>query len=243
MLLSGVAPAPPPRAKGSSPSPCTSSRCDGYSSWLMGFVADAPPTWAVKFWSDFSAGPSVTDASEGTCTPWTSWPLIACVDVTRASRTNQPKQDVMTSRQQKNSRTRTKSGTGRTKAKNKTRHSPSKELARTADHVKKQSIKPHDQLPRPAANGSAGHDLNSISNSTSPPITVVGKQTDIVARRTAAAANGISDLRSANAGLMSFSPLGILLRQQELLTSVMLNVMQTQQHWARAFSRSSWRTA
>jgi hypothetical protein len=42
---------------------------------------------------------------------------------------------------------------------------------------------------------------------------------------------------------MSFSPLGILLRQQELLTSVMLNVMQTQQHWARAFNRSPWRTA
>jgi hypothetical protein len=143
----------------------------------------------------------------------------------------------MSSGQRKNSRTRTKSGTGRTKEKNKTRRSPSKELARTAEHVKKQSIKLHDQLPRPAANGSAGHDLNSISNSTSsPPV-------DIVALRTPAAANGISDLRSANAGLMSFSPLGILLRQQELLTSVMLNVMQTQQHWARAFSRSPWRTA
>ena len=189
------------------------------------------------------AAMSVLVCGGGNFYPLDELALIACVDVTRASRTNQPKhEDVMSSGQRKNSRTRTKSGTGRTKAKNKTRHSPSKALARTADHVKKQSIKPHDQLPRPAANGSAGHDLNSISNSTSPPVTVVGKQTDIVARRPAAA-NGISDLRSANAGLMSFSPLGILLRQQELLTSVMLNVMQTQQHWARAFSRSSWRTA
>jgi hypothetical protein len=170
--------------------------------------------------------------------------LIACVNVTRASRTNKTKhEDVMSSGQRKNSRARTKSGTGRTKAKNKTRRSPSKELARTAEHVKKQSIKPHDQR-RPAANGSAGHDLNSISNSTSsPPVTVVGKQTDTVALRTPAAANGISDQRSANAGLMSFSPLVMLLRQQGLLTSMMLNVMQTQQHWARAFSRLPWRTA
>jgi len=202
-----------------------------------------PP--ALELGNTGGAGPSVPDASEGTSTPWTSWPLRACVDVTRASRTNQPKhEDVMSSRHRKNSRMRTKSGTGRTKAKNKTRRSPSKALARTADHVKKQAIKLHDQLPRPAGNGSAGHDLNSISNSTSSPsVTVVEKQTDIMARRTPAAANGIRDLRSANAGLMSFSPLGILLRQQQLLTSVMLNVMQAQQHWARAFSRSPWRTA
>ena len=187
---------------------------------------------------------SVLVCGGGNFYPLDELALIACVDVTRASRTNQPKhEDVMSSGQRKNSRTRTKSGTGRTKAKNKTRRSP-KELARTAEHVKKQSIKPHDQRPLPAANGSAGHDLNSISNSTSsPPVTVVEKQTDIVALRTPAAANGISDLRSANAGLMSFSPLAILLRQQEVLTSVMLNVMQTQQHWARAFSRSPWRTA
>jgi|SRR5688572_7191310 hypothetical protein len=146
----------------------------------------------------------------------------------------------MRSGQRKNARSRTKSGTGRTKAKNKTRRS-SKELARTAEHVKKQSIKPR---PRPAANGSAGHDLNAISNGTSnPPVTVVGKQTDIAALRTSAAANGISDLRSANAGLVSFSPLVMLLRQQGLLTSMMLNVMQTQQHWARVFSSLPWRTA
>jgi hypothetical protein len=42
---------------------------------------------------------------------------------------------------------------------------------------------------------------------------------------------------------MSFSPLVMMLRQQQLLTSVMLNVMQTQQHWGRAFSRLPWRTA
>jgi hypothetical protein len=110
--------------------------------------------------------------------------------------------------QRKNSRTRTKSEIGRTKAKSKTRRSPSKELARTAE--------PHDKRPRPAANGSA--------------------------LRTSAAANGISDLRSANAGLMSFSPLVMLLRQQGLLTSMMLNVMQTQQQWARAFSGLPRRT-
>ena len=146
----------------------------------------------------------------------------------------------MSSGQRKNSRTRTKSGTARTKAKNKTRRSPSKALARTVEHVKK-AIKPHGtRRPRPAANGSAGHDLNAISNSTSStPVTVVGKQTDAVALRTP---NGISDERSANAGLMSFSPLAMLLRQQELLTSMMLNVMQTQQHWGRAFSRLPWRT-
>ena len=149
----------------------------------------------------------------------------------------------MSSGQQKNSRTRTKSGTGRTKAKNKTRRSPSKGLARTAEHVKKQSIKPHAQRPRPSPNGSAGHDRNAISNSTSSPaVTGVGKQTDTVALRTPAE-NGISDLRSANSGPMSFSPLVMLLRQQQLLTSVMLNVMQTQQHWARAFSGLQWRTA
>ena len=185
---------------------------------------------------------SVLVCGGGNFYPLDELALIACVDVARASR-NQPKhEDVMSSGQRKNSRTRTKSGTGRTKAKNKTRRSP-KELARTAEHVKKQSIKPHDQLPRPAANGSAGQDLKISNSTSSPPVTVVGKQSDIVALRTPAAANGIRDLRSANAGLMSFSPLAILLRQQEVLTSVMLNVMQTQQHWARAFSRSPWRTA
>ena len=142
--------------------------------------------------------------------------------------------------QRKNSPTRTKSGTCRTKAKNKTRRSPSKALARTAEHVKK-TIKPHGtRRLRAAANGSAGHDLKAISNSpSSTPVTVVGKQTDTVALRTP---NGISDERSANAGLMSFSPLAMLLRQQEFLTSMMLNVMQTQQHWGRAFSRLPWRT-
>ena len=206
----------------------------------------------------------------------------------------------MSSGQRKNSRTRTKSGAGRTNAMNKTRRSPSKGLARTAEHVKKQSIKPHDprprprangsaghdlraehvkknkaarprprphangsaghdlraehvkkqpmkphdQRPRPAANGPPGHDLNAISNSTSSlPVTLVGKKTEIVALRTPAAATGISDLRSANAGLRSFSPLAMLLRQQELLTSVMLNVMRTQQQWARSFSSLPWRTA
>ena len=149
----------------------------------------------------------------------------------------------MSSGQRKNSRTRTKSGTGRTKAKNKTRRSPAKALARTAEHVKK-TIRGGSQRPRPAANGSAGHDRNAISNNTnSPPVTVVGEQTDIVALRPPAARNGNSDQRSANAGLMSFSPLAMMLRQQQLLTSVMLNVMQTQQHWARAFSGLPWRTA
>jgi len=107
----------------------------------------------------------------------------------------------------------------------------------SAEHDKKQSMKPNDRRARPPANGSHV-DLNAISNSTSSPaVTVVEKQTDIVALRTPAAANGISDVRPANAGLMSFSPLAMLLRQQDLMTSVMLNVMQTQQHWARALCR------
>jgi hypothetical protein len=140
----------------------------------------------------------------------------------------------MRSGQRKNSRSRAKSGTARTKAKTKTRRSSSKELARTAEHVKKNSTK-HGQRSRLAATGSVEHAQITICN----PVA----ENDIAALRTPAAANGISDLRSANAGLMSFSPLAMLLRQQELLTSVMLNVMQTQQHWARAFSRLPWRTA
>jgi hypothetical protein len=153
-------------------------------------------------------------------------------------------EDVMRS-ERKNSRTRTKSGTGRSKAKNKTRRSPSKVLAaRAAEHFKKQSVKPHDQRPRSAANQSAGHDLNAIPNSASSPlVTLKGKQADIAALPAQAAANGSSNLRSANAGLMSFSPLAMLLRQQGLLASMMLNVMQTQQHWARAFCGLPWRTA
>src|SRR5688572_517035 len=71
---------------------------------------------------------------------------------------NQPirlHEDVMRSGQRKNSRTRATSGKGPTKAKNKTRRSPAKALARTAEHVKK-TIKPHGtRRPRPAANGSA----------------------------------------------------------------------------------------
>ena len=168
---------------------------------------------------------------------------IACAVCARIA--NQPikvHEDVMKSGQRKKSRTLTKSGTGRAKAKNKTRRPSSKALGRTAEHVKKQSTKPRDtQRPRPAtANGSAGH-LNAISKGTSSPSTVVGMQTDIVAMRPPAAA--IGDLQSTNAGLMAFSPLAMLLRQQQLLASIMLNAMQTQQHWARACSRLPWRTA
>ena len=170
---------------------------------------------------------------------WIACVVCACI-------ANQPikvHEDVMKSGQRKKSRTPTKSGTGRAKAKNKTRRPPTKALGRTAEHVKKQSTKPREtQRPRPAtANGSAGH-LNAISKGTSSPsVTVVGMQTEIVAMRPPAAA--IGDLQSTNAGLMTFSPLAMLLRQQQLLASMMLNAMQTQQHWARACSRLPWRTA
>ena len=127
----------------------------------------------------------------------------------------------MRSGQRKNSPTRAKSGTARTKAKTKTRRSSLKELARTAEHVKKSTK--HGQRPRSAATGSAEHAQIAICNP------VAGN--DIAALRTPAAANGISNLRSANTGLMSLSPMAMLLRQQEFLTSMMLNVMQSQQHW------------
>jgi hypothetical protein len=137
----------------------------------------------------------------------------------------------MNSGQRKNSRTRTKSGTGRSKAKNKTRRSTrAKALAGTSEHVKKQAIKPHStRRLRPAASkGSAGQELNEISNSTSSRVVTAsaGKQTN-----------------TGPTLSMAFSPLAMLLRQQILLTSMMFNAMQTQQHWARAFSGLQWRTA
>jgi len=128
----------------------------------------------------------------------------------------------MNSGQRKNSRTRTKSKTGRTKA----RRSAAKALARTAEHVKRQAIKPRStRQPHPVApNGSVGHELNAISTGTSSrSLTAsVRKQTD-------------------PAPVMLFSPLAMLVRQQKILTTMLLHAMQTQQNWARAFS--PWRTA
>jgi len=151
----------------------------------------------------------------------------------------------MSSAHRKNSRTRTRSGAGRTKPKNKRSRSTTKALASTAEHVKKQPMKPHRaQRPRPAApNGSAGHERKPTSKGTDGrSVTAsVEKQTDIAAPRTPPAANENSGRRSASAGptqIMAFwSPLAMLLRQQALLTSMMLNVMHSQQRWARAFSR------
>jgi hypothetical protein len=102
-------------------------------------------------------------------------------------------------------------------------------LARTSEHVKKQPIKPHStRRLRPAApNGSAGQELNEISNSSGHLVTASeGKQTN----------TGPTQSRA-------FSPLATLLRQQKLLTPMMFNAMEAQQHWARALSRLQWRTA
>ena len=172
---------------------------------------------------------------------------IACgrVAVLMANRQSL-REDVMSSAQRKKRRTHTRSGTGRTKAKNKTIRSTTKALANTAEHVKKHELIKPRRAPRPrsaAPNGSAGPERKPAPNGTGARTVTasVEKPSDVAEVLTAAAANENSDLRSAGAGptqiMVFWSPMAMLLRQQSVLTSMMLNVIHSQQYWARAFSR------
>ena len=122
--------------------------------------------------------------------------------------TNHQFEDVMGSAQRKNSRTRIRAG--RTKAKIKTRRSTTKALSSTAEPVKKQLTKPRQRGPSAASNGSSAHRRKPVLNGT--------------------------DGRSVTQTMAFWSPVAMVLRQQALLTSMLLTITHSQQLWARAFS-------
>jgi len=143
----------------------------------------------------------------------------------------------MTSVRGKKSRSAPRSGSNRAKAKAKKRRSTTMALVSPTKHVKTQSRKPHrgqraqprnEQMP---TGGGAGGRANSA-----PTRKRKGAATPLTA-----AMDRKTDLRSARsdpARIMVFwSPMAIVLRNQRMLSSIMLNVIQAQQHWARALQR------
>ena len=153
---------------------------------------------------------------------------------------NQPTtfEDVMGSAQRKNSRARRRAG--RTKAKIKTRRSTTKALSSTTEPVKKQPIKPRQRGYAAASIGSSAHRRKPILNGRDGRSSSVKTQTDITALPPATAANENRDLRPASAGptqiIAFWSPVAMVLRQQALLTSMLLSITHSHQLWARAFS-------
>ena len=133
----------------------------------------------------------------------------------------------MGSTQRKKSST-TRSKSGRTKRKPANSASTTKALVNKADHVRRQALKPGPSVRAPGKEV----DTNDRLSSNGPGKTPEGL-------RTAANENLRPALSGPTQALAFWSPMAVLLRQQTLLASMWLNVIQSQRHWAQAFSRSS----
>ena len=135
----------------------------------------------------------------------------------------------MGSTQRKKSST-TLSKSGRTKRKPANSASTTKALVNKADHVRRQALKPGPTVRAPGKEVGANKKLTS--NAPNAP----GETPEVL--RTAANEN----LRPALSGLMqalAWSPMAVLLRQQSLLASMSLNVIQSHRLWAQAWTRSA----
>ena len=132
----------------------------------------------------------------------------------------------MGSTQRKKSST-TRSKSGRTKRKPANSPSTTKALVNKADHVRRQALKPGPSVRAPGREVGINERLSSNNPGTTPELL-----------RTAAK-NG--NLRPALSGLTQalafWSPMAVLLRQQTLMASMSLNVIQSQSLWAQAWSR------
>jgi hypothetical protein len=125
----------------------------------------------------------------------------------------------------KSSTTRSKSG--RTKRKPANSPSTTKALVNKADHVRRQALKPGPSVRAP------GKEVDTERLNSNGP----GRTPEVLR----AAAN--ENLRPALSGLTQslafWSPMAALLRQQTLLASMSLNVIQSQRLWTQAWSRSA----
>ena len=113
-----------------------------------------------------------------------------------------------------------RSGSSRGKRKRGPSGSATKALVNKADHVKRQSPRSNIQV---RASGKGSDTTKKPSPEMLPP-------------------EATKNARPALAGLAQdlafWSPMAVLMRQQTLVASMALNLMQSQRLWAQAFSRS-----
>ncbi len=118
-------------------------------------------------------------------------------------------------------------GSSRGKRKRAPSGSTTKALVNKADHVKRQSPGPDIQI-RASGKGS------NTTKKLSPKNT--GDMTEMLPPA------AMKNARPALAGLVQdlafWSPMALLMRQQTLMASMALNLMQSQRLWAQALSRS-----
>jgi hypothetical protein len=136
-------------------------------------------------------------------------------------------EDSMASTQSKKSLT-TRSHSRHIKRKLANSTSKTKALVNKAEHVKKQVVK--QALPRrPPRKASSTNKMASI----------MGPGNTSEALRLAANENLQPGLSGPMQALAFWSPMAVLLRQQTLLASMALNVIQSQRLWTQAFNRAA----
>ncbi len=133
----------------------------------------------------------------------------------------------MSSTQHKKPSTK-RSGSSRTKRKLAKPASTTKALVHKAESVRKQTIKPKTSAPGLQ---------NKARTSGAGDVRATG---DTEVRRTAAPTKNLQPAIAAPTHVLTFwSPMAVLVRQQTLLASMVLHVMQSQRLWAQALMRSA----
>jgi hypothetical protein len=127
-----------------------------------------------------------------------------------------------------------RSGSRRTKRKLAKAASTTKALVHKAEHVRKQTIKPNASARAPTEAPGA---QNESRTSGAGDIRAIG---DTEVRRTAATTENLQPAIAGPTQILAFwSPMALLLRQQTLLSSMALHVIQSQRLWAQALMRSA----
>ena len=125
-----------------------------------------------------------------------------------------------------------RSGSRRTKRKLAKAASKAKPLVHASEPVRKQSIKPNGSARAPTK---APGVQNKARASGAGHIRATG---DTEVRRTAATTENLQPAIAVPTHVLAFwSPMAVLLRQQTLLSSMALHVIQSQRLWAQTFSR------
>ena len=97
-----------------------------------------------------------------------------------------------------------------------------------ADHVRRQALKTGSSVRTPGKEVDTNEKLGSHGPGETPEVL-----------RTAANENLRPALSGLTQALAFWSPMAVLLRQQSLLASMSLNVIQSQRLWAQAWTRSA----
>jgi hypothetical protein len=127
-----------------------------------------------------------------------------------------------------------RSGSGRTKLKLAKAASKTKALVHQAEHVRKQTIKANSRVRAPTK--ASGADKKTRMSGAGD----VRATDNAEVRSTEAMTENSRPAIAVPTQIFAFwSPMAMLLRQQTLLTSMVLNVMQSHRNLAQAFIRSA----